>query len=542
VFIDGKDLPTGSLVEADICIVGGGPAGITLALQYARQSGIKVALIESGGIEFDAETQELAHSDVVGQKYFPMKETRIRVFGGSSISWGGIGGIFTPLDFEKRDWVPHSGWPLSRSDIEDYYERAKVIALMDPDTVDKDPDDAPPAEGTKWSNVLFSPPTRFGKVYRDDIGSATSVTAYLNSTVTKLELHADGRQIEGLQVGCLNGNSYRVKAGTYVLAGGGIENARMLMVSNDVAPNGIGNHHDQLGRYFQEHPRFTDRYRLPKGTPALLRRIQGAAGTLRFSRIALTDEIQKKEKLLNYFANLSFGYVGQDTPQFDALRRIINASRPPWSDSPFYQDIGGGPNEVRWQDMLTIAKRPDQAFISAIGAKFQPAMTRRWLEIQSSVEQLPRSENRLVLVDEKDAFGIPRVKVEWTMHPHEERTYRRGLEIILREMERLEPGISKCRIDDPDPWPDGALGTWHHIGTTRMHDDPKQGIVDADCRVHGIDNLYIAGCSVFPTGSVTAPTLTIVALALRLHEHLVSKSKNRYATLIREHGLSVAAQ
>jgi choline dehydrogenase-like flavoprotein len=525
VIIDGRQLPAGTAVEADLCIVGAGPAGISLATNYANQSGLKVALIESGGMEFDAATQELAHSDVVGQEYFPMKETRLRVFGGSTLSWGGIGGEFTPLDFEERSWVPHSGWPFSKDDLQPYYKWAMKVAKMDPDTVDADPDDAPPAEGTRWSNVLFSAPTRFGKVFRDEMEQSQSITVYLNSTVTKVELHPDGGHVDGLQLSCLNGNSYRVVAGTYVLAGGGIENARMLMISNDVATSGIGNEHDLLGRYFQEHPRLHDRYRLPQGTKALRRRVQGAAGTLRFSRVMVTDETQRKEKLLNYFANLSFGYLGQDAPQFDALRRIVNASRKPWSDSPYYQDIGGGPNRVRWQDVKTVLKRPDQAFISAVGAQFQPNMTRRWLEIQSSVEMLPRPENRIVLVNEKDAFGIPLVRLEWSLHADEERTYRRGLEIILREMERLEPGISQNRIDDPDQWPNLALGTWHHIGTTRMHEDPKLGVVDADCKVHGVDNLYLAGSSVFPTGGVSAPTLTIVALSLRLYDHLKSRVK-----------------
>ncbi len=520
MIIDGRQVAAGSLVEADLCIVGAGPAGISLAIQYAKQSAISVALIESGGMEFDAETQELAHSEVVGQEYFPMKETRLRVFGGSTLSWGGIGAALTPLDFEERSWVPYSGWPFSKDELEPYYSEAMSVAQMNPDEVEHDPDDAPPADGTRWSNVLFSPPTRFGKVYKTAAENSGSVTVYLNSTVTKLELHPDGSHIDGLQIGCLGGNTYRVAASAYVLAGGGIENARMLMVSNDVATNGIGNEHDLVGRYFQEHPRMRDRYRLPVGTPALAKRIHGAAGTLRFSRIVITDEIQEKEHLLNYFANLSFGYLAQDAPQFDALRRIVNASRSPWSDSPYYQDTGGGPNRVRWEDIKTVLKRPDRAFACAVGAQFQPRIARRWLDIQSSVEQVPRPENRIVLTNDKDALGIPRVRLEWTLHPDEERSYRRGLEIVLREMERLEPGISNNKINDPDPWTNSVLGTWHHIGTTRMHSDPTQGVVDANSKVHGIDNLYIAGSSVFPTGGATAPTLTIVALSLRMYDHL----------------------
>jgi choline dehydrogenase-like flavoprotein len=518
VFVDGSNVSKGTTIETDVCIVGAGPAGISLAMQYVKQSAVNVALIESGGLEFDPETQELAETEVVGHDYFPVKETRIRVFGGSSLSWGGIGAAFTPLDFEKRSWVPNSGWPFGKADLEPFYERAMSVAVMDPGSRERG--DGSPAPGTRWANVMFSAPTRFGKLYREDLEKSHSVTVYLKSTVTRLGLHQDGGHIEAIDVGCLGGNTYRVVAKTYVLAGGGIENARLLMISNDVATAGIGNEHDVVGRYFQEHPRVDDRYRLPVGTPALTERIEGAAGTLRFSRVAITDDIQREEHLLNYFANLTFGYAAQDAPQFDALRRIVNASRSPWSDSPYYQDIGGGPNRVRWEDVKTVLKRPDRTFICAVGAQFQPKFARRWLNVQSSVEQIPRPENRLVLTKDKDAFGLPRVRLEWTLHPDEERTYRRGLELLMGEMDRLEPGITDQKIDDPDPWPDAAIGTWHHIGTTRMSDDPSRGVVDADCRVHGVDNLYVAGSSVFPTGGVTAPTLTIVALALRLYEHL----------------------
>jgi choline dehydrogenase-like flavoprotein len=528
MFIDGKRVPAGSTIDVDLCIVGGGPAGISLAMQYVTNSNIKVALLESGGLEFDEETQKLAYTEAEGQAYFPVHETRLRVFGGSTISWGGIGAALSPLDFEKRPWIPHSGWPFSKTELDPYYADALPLAQMDPDTRETNEDESgPPAEGTKWSNVMFSAPTRFGQVYREDIERSSSVVAYLNTTALKLELHPDGRHIEGLQVGCLGGNRYRVAAGTYVLAGGGMENPRLLLTSNDVATAGIGNDRDLVGRYFQEHPRMHDRYRLTSGSAALAKRIVGAAGTLRFSRITVTAETQRKEGLLNYFANLAFGYVAQDSPQFDALRRLVNASRSPWKDSPYMQDIDGGPNRRRWEDVKKILKRPDRAFVCAVGAQFLPAALRRWVLVQSSVEQVPQRENRVVLTGDRDAFGIPRLKLIWRLHDDEERTYRRGLSIILRELDRLEPGLSENRIDDPDPWPGEVLGTWHHIGTTRMHDDPAHGVVDADCRVHGVDNLYVAGSSVFPIGGVTAPTLTIVALSLRLADHLKARLPNR---------------
>jgi choline dehydrogenase-like flavoprotein len=145
---------------------------------------------------------------------------------------------------------------------------------------------------------------------------------------------------------------------------------------------------------------------------------------------------------------------------------------------------------------------------------------RRWVHIGTSVEQVPRPENRLVLTGERDALGIPKVELHWSLTEAEERTYRRGLELVVEALERYAPGISSQRLDYPDPWPDEVLGTWHHIGTTRMHEDPAHGVVNADCRVHDVDNLYVAGSSVFPAGGASAPTVTIVALALRLAEHL----------------------
>jgi len=136
------------------------------------------------------------------------------------------------------------------------------------------------------------------------------------------------------------------------------------------------------------------------------------------------------------------------------------------------------------------------------------------------VEQVPRPENRIVLTHERDRFGLPKARLEWTLDPNEERTYRRGMELVLDALETYAPGIGRQRFADPKPWPNEVLGTWHHIGTTRMAEDPSLGVVDADTKVHGVDNLFICGSSVFPASGATAPTLTIVALALRLGDHL----------------------
>ena len=527
MIVDGRTVPDGSTIEVDLCIVGAGPAGITLALEFGNRSDIRVALLETGSLDFDPEDQDLADAEVVGHEYFPVRETRIRMFGGSTISWGGVTAPLDPIDFERRDWIPNSGWPFSREDLNPYYERAFPLCEIDRNVARSTVEEfgsrdriSGPTPDTSWSPVYFSPPTRFGRRYAPDIKSSRNITTYLHSTATGVNLDPDGNHVAQLDVRTSAENSFSITARQYVLAGGGIENARLLLTSRDVQKSGIGNEHDLVGRFFQEHPRLINRYRLPGDSSSLARWVNGAAGTLRFSRLGLSEEVQRREQLLNFVANLSFGYAGQETPQFEAVRRIVNASRSPWSDSPYYQDTGGGPNRVRWEDVKTCITRPHRTAQSLVGAAAKPARMRRWLQVGCSVEQIPNPDNRITLTSELDRFGIPKARLEWTLADEEERTYRRGMELTLQALETYSPGIARARHDDPDPWPAEVIGTWHHVGTTRMATDPARGVVDADCRVHGIDNLFATGSSVFPAGGATAPTLTIVALSLRLANHL----------------------
>lgn len=525
MLIDGRTLPHGTTIETDICIVGGGPAGISVAHGYLDDPKVKVVLIESGGLEFDATIQELAETSQTGQPYFPIKETRIRAFGGSTMSWGGISAPFDALDFEDRPWVENSGWPISREDLDPFYARAKTVGkVLNPDAeaVGKGVfgDENGPTPSTRWAEVYFSPPTRYGKAYEKQFKASKSVSTILYSTVLEIETNEEQSQVVGVRASALGGAPFRVVAKSYVLAGGGMENARMLLLSGNRERGGLANEHDIVGRFFQEHVGTKDRYLLPEDAGRLASHVQGAAGTLNFSRLGLSDAVQRNEELLNYIVNVSFGYEGQGSEQFQAVRRIVNASRKPWSDSPYLQDVGGGPNRVRFQDVKTALKKPYVAFKSAVGARFEPARLRSFLQIESNVEQVPSPLNRVSLTSDTDAFGLPRANLHWRLDDHEERTYRRGLELVVEALDQYAPGLKDGRMDYPDPWPDTVQGNWHHIGTTRMHTDPRHGTVDQDCKVHGIGNLWIAGSSVFPTGGATSPTLTIVALGLRLGDHL----------------------
>ena len=514
-------IAAGTTVDCDVCIVGAGPAGISLALRLAARSHARVGLLELGGLAFDPTAQALARGETVGTPYFPLHETRVRALGGSSWSWGGICTPVERIAFEDRPWVADGAWPFPEATLEPYLEEA--LALCGITTQIRDETDVVARSAFEGAgldrdavtpmSVYLSRPTRFGPTYRGRLEKLPNVRLLLHSVATRVE-HTEGR-VTGLAVHGVGG-PFRVRATQYVLAGGGIENPRLLMVA------GVGG--DTVGRYFMEHPRVVDRFRVRPGATPLGRLVNaGTAGTLRFFRLSLAEKVQRAEELLTYHANLQFGYAGQRSPQWDAVRRLVIATRPPWNESPYFQDAGGGRLRPRPEDLATALRRPDRALLSTLGAVTGRPALRRYLEVWSAVEQAPEHDNRVELVSEPDRCGVPKVRLRWKVGAAEEATYRRSLEVLLAELDKLEPGIAAARIDEGDPWPAHIVGNWHHAGTTRMDDDPAHGVVDRDCRVHGLDNLFVAGSSVFPSSGSTSPTVTILQLALRLGDHLMDR-------------------
>lgn len=516
VIID--EAPDARTITADVCVIGGGPAGIALAMRLARDATARVLLLESGGLTFEPDVQDLARADMVGTHYFPLHETRVRALGGSTWSWGGI---CTPLDataFERRSWVPDGEWPIAPADLDPYLDDAMELCEVSPATRSA-ADDAARASrngsGLDASRVVpvpvcFSRPIRFGVTYQGVLAGMPNVTVRPHATVTGLRFE-HGR-IAGIDAAWRR-VPFQVRAGSYVLACGGIENARLLLVS------GLGG--PATGRYFMEHPRVPDRFRVRPGHTPLARLIGDGIGRgLRFLRLAVSDDVQRDEKLLGSHANLQFGYAGQEGEAWAATRRMLIALRSPWNESPYYQDAGGGRLRLRSADALSALRRPDQAVIGTIGAVTGLPGLRRSLEMVTAVEQAPAAENHVELTSARDALGVPVARVHWTAGAAEERTYRRSRAIMLGELEKLEPGISSASLDRDDPWPSRVVGNWHHEGTTRMSADPACGVVDADCRVFDVANLFVAGSSVFPTSGSTSPTVAILQLALRLADHL----------------------
>ena len=531
MFIDARQVSNGAVVEADIAIVGAGAAGISLALELTG-SGFTVCLLESGGMEFAWPSQSLYSGLNVGLPYFALDVCQLRYLGGSTNAWGGWCRPLNPIDFEARPWVEQSGWPFAASELTPFYRRAHEICQVASD--DYDPAHAVaelrhprakllPFHPARLETTVyrFSPPTRFGQVYREALRRADDLRCYLNANVLSIKTDASARTVTRLAVGTLSGVRFEVAARHYVLAAGGIENARLLLLSNDVVPNGLGNQHDLVGRFFMEHPHTKRELIIP------MRRLASGLygemfhGRAIMARISLPEALQRQERLLNYSANLLTVYFGQNSEGWLALRKaVLSLSRSRRSD-PFVRLPPYGRKGLSRREIFDMVRQFDRTVSAGLLRLLQPNRFISGFVLESKPEQAPNPNSRVTLDDARDAFGLRRVKVDWRMLPIDRRTAVRGEEIVDAELRRLGIGsVAPLPPAEIENWPDNLEGGWHQLGTTRMHADAKHGVVDANARVHGMSNLFVAGGSVFPTCGSAPPTLTIVALALRLAIHL----------------------
>lgn len=510
MFTDARTLPDETRIEADLAIIGGGPAGITLARAFSG-SAIKVCVVEAGGLQPEADVQALYSGENVGIQY-PLDAARLRFLGGSSNHWGGYCRPLDPIDFEQRDWVPHSGWPFGIDELAPYYPPASAIVEVAPGRY-ADPDywarvsgeTLPPLASGRMRRqfVQFSKPTKFGERYGAELKKSENIQVLLHANVVNIGAASHGRLVEHLAIRTLEGHRHTVKARYFVVATGGLENARMLLLSNDVMPAGLGNQNDLVGRFFMEHPHVSgfgdivvgDRARVP----LLYRQRVPAEG--RAAQVAFNPDYAflRERKLLN--ATFMVGVAG------DLRAGDRSADTPPGADmqadvlqaaSAFLADSDRPPQKVR-QDSTYIGTR---------------------LGLGGACEQVPNPDSRVSLSERRDALGLPQIKLDWRLTEQDRRSLFVHMHSLALEFGALGMGRMSIHVKDDGVWPERVDGGSHHMGTTRMHSDPRQGVVDPDSKVHDIDNLYVAGSSVFPTGGSANPTLTLVALTLRLADHL----------------------
>ncbi|EKQ68738.1 choline dehydrogenase-like flavoprotein [Leptolyngbyaceae cyanobacterium JSC-12] len=540
MMIDARSLPLDEVLETHVCIVGAGPAGITLAREFANQH-FQVCLLESGGLEFDADTQSLADGIVVGDPYPEVSQTRLRQFGGTSHYWEGQNGYkeygfrclpLDEIDFEQRDWLPYSGWPFTKTHLEPFYQRAQTVCKIGPYAYNaEDWEDQRavrlPFKGNRVTTSIsqYAPRTPFTHEYREELKQASNITTVLYANVINIETDQANGTVTRLRVACLQNREFWVTAKVVILATGGLENARLLLASNQQQPAGLGNQYDVVGRYFMDRPILSARlipFNRKIFDQTALYDIYPTKGVPIMARVKLTDAVMRSERLMNNGAQLFPRPLTHQREATLALRLLMSAIRNGKPSQDIFKHLG-----VALRGIDYIAAAGFWSVVRQIPAlrrgdwSYLPFEKRRFseFEIFYQIEQAPDPNNRVVLSSERDRLGQPKTELHWRLNPIDVEHAVRVQEIWAEEFANAGFGelqFARTKADLKFEKP----AMHHHIGATRMHNDPKQGVVDANCKVHGISNLFIAGCSVFPTSGYANPTLTLIALSLRLADHI----------------------
>lgn len=524
--------------SADLVIIGAGAAGITLARQFANTR-TSVLLLESGGLGRDEAQQDLYKGSQPGLQALPLHVSRLRYFGGSTNHWAGWSRPLEPEDFARRkDW-PESGWPITRSTLDAYYPAAAKLVELGPTAFDdlgfwqrqtggawlK----ALPLQTDRLRTALFqvSPPTRFGERYRQELATAGNIKVLLGANVLELlpdKLAADsGKRVAGLVATTEAGRHINISGKQFVLAVGGIETPRILLSSTQMHTNGAGNEHDLVGRYFQDHPWLTASAVVRYGststlaanwplyfdttelagakvfaalTPNPARAMEAGIGGFRMWLQPTTVSTQGMDALRQTYADLSAGKLP------DRLGEQVGSMLADW--------------DVITNSVYKTAFKTHKDLLDVGTGKILG------MSIDLNFEQRPRFDSRVTLGKAVDRFGVRRVEVDWRLGDDERRTATTALQWAAEAFGQIGLGRTRITLDlsKGKPWPEELTGSSHHMGTARMSTTPEKGVVNADGRVHSVNNLYIAGSAVFPTSGYANPTLTIVALALRLADHL----------------------
>ncbi len=501
MFIDGRATPNGRVIRSDVCLIGAGAAGITLALTLAKR-GVDVVLVESGGLEFDRATQQLYDGEVIDNDYPPPGSSRLRYLGGTTNHWGGACRPLDPHEFEERGWVPHSGWPIRSSDVEPYYDATReMLSLPEPhfrfDAGETGSSDHVPlfAPGSK-ANADFEPvvwrrtkpgPLRMRSTYAQALRTTKHLRCVLHANITALIPNQDRNAIVRARAATLDGRRFAFEAKSFVLCAGAIENARMLLLSDQKVPGGVGNQHGLVGRYFADH-----------GSIDL--------GEIHFfdSAPVIREESYAKSKFAPAKPELGdiVGFAASAAARerdrllgFSMMCFPTRMSRTPKSIQSLSTPAGD-------------ARNPD------------PQRLSRVMRLVGVFEKSPNPESRVSLDTRTDALGLRKILVDLNVQQHDRSSALAHAKRFATQVARSGYGRVRLTSLEDFPWTPMA---GHHAGTARMADDPKRGVTDRDGRVHGTANLYVTGGALFPTVGWQNPTFSIVALALRLADTL-SKS------------------
>ncbi|AZL57753.1 hypothetical protein EI545_02170 [Tabrizicola piscis] len=544
-----------SFQDFDLIIVGSGPAGLTIA-HSLRASPFRIAILESGGIEPTKDIEALNEIVSVGHRRANPESVRRRCVGGTSTIWTGRCGMFDAIDYVRRDWLTTSGWPIDIDDMAGQVRRAGDLLGLTPNlsVTHALRDLRQPVDSRAWNADLLSPvvwqfsvrdgqastehfansmdspadelailrhsgrktPVDFGRAHVGWIRQSETVFLFTHATVHEVLAEDTGKMVSGLLVRGPDGRIRKLTASRVVLACGGIDNTRLLLASRSSKPAGLGNDHDQVGRYLTDHT-FTEFRSFGPGAARLLRRRfatrlyrqSGAVQSYSFG-LRLSPALQRREGLLN--ASVHLVEFGSRTNPLASIASGVRSLRGDRNLVEAANSIVQG-----LAHPVALCENVADRFVLGRTALNHPDRT----VMGGSVEQLLNPDSRIRLSDRTDRFGMPLPEIDWRLSELEYRTAARFREILANEISRLgmEAG-NGASWNDFESWREDLIDLAHPMCTTRMSDDPATGVVDANCQVHGVEGLFVAGGSVFSTPGHMNPTQMIVALALRLAEHL----------------------
>lgn len=514
MLIDLREYNSAQPMQADVCIIGSGAAGIAAAREFLNTD-IKVLLIESGNERFNQEIQDLYKVQFEDCQYTGAVHGRFRTVGGSTTRWGGQALPLTGHDFEKRDWVRHSGWPISYEEVNRYIPRA--LDLMRVDQMNYTTDVfpllglEPPAfskDVLDYHVSKWSPAPDFKKNYIAALKASPNITLVTNANVTRIDLNESLGKAESVQLSTMEHKTAVVQARHFLLCTGGIENARILLSNNHQMPAGIGNQHDLVGRFLQDHPSCMIGVldKCNRGRIQKLFNIHYRKGLKYSVRFSLNKKSQQQFKTMNATGSLFFSY------QSDHAMQIISSTLWAVKSKSF-----SGRHVKR---LLKLSYRFPDLIVPAYYYAFhrRSVKPRTIFDINVMTEQEPNPESRVYLSNEKDRLGIPISVVKWKLTDLSWHTTATFANLIKEQFQTA--GLGEIKLQDwlkskDTGWETRLTDLNHHIGTTRMSELPANGVVDPSCKVHGLHNFWIAGSSVFPTGGHSNPTLTLLALTYR---------------------------
>lgn len=525
MILDANEFEKSTELVADFCILGGGVAGVVLANELLKNSDKNIIVLESGGEFFDERTQELYKANSIPPFFPDTTVSRLRMLGGSSNHWENSIERFSPIDFEKREWISDSGWPIEYADLVKHYPAAEQYCNVQNGEYDfsfwnqyiKSTDIF--ENSPHFSTVVSkSPnyPTQFFEDHGSKLVESPKVKIVQNANVIDIAYSDLDEHVESVTFRTFSETRHMVRATTFIMCFGGIENARMLLTFNERYENKLGNQNDNVGRYFMEHPTIRAAQLIPFKEKLVGQFYEGAQiGDIHIrGRAYLNDEAQRQYQTNNlraYFIKQSKLILSDGVSSSHIIADSL-------TDGEVPEDFGG--------HLLNTLKDIDHIAESFFKKKldtsvFDSVHELGGYQILAMIEQTPDRNNRITLSNSKDSLGIKSVDIKFHVTQEDKNWAWKTLTLLSQD-----PGIQSVgrlrllKERESRIWESQLGYGQHHIGTTKMGNTSQNGVVDSSLKVFGTKNFYISGSSVFPTGSHVPPTLTIVALSIKLAQEL----------------------